>query len=80
MRAYVEDLETGNVKHADEVGARNFLRVECLVAHAHDPVEHAVEDALRHRTLRPVDLRVSFKVRIETPTLAFSFESTHLIA
>ena len=55
--AYVEDLEAGNVKHADEVIAREIGAGERLVATFDKPVEHARVHALRQRGYSPIDLK-----------------------
>ncbi|GMT32621.1 hypothetical protein PFISCL1PPCAC_23918, partial [Pristionchus fissidentatus] len=52
----VEDLETGDVEHSDEVVSVESLLVKSDVALGDQPVEHARVETLRHGSHRPADL------------------------
>lgn len=52
---HVEDLETGNIQHTDEV-LTLLLRVQSLVTLLHQPLEQAIEHTLAQGTDRVGDL------------------------
>ncbi|GMT09440.1 hypothetical protein PFISCL1PPCAC_737, partial [Pristionchus fissidentatus] len=52
----IEDLESGNVEHTDEVLSLDFLSIKCLIASPDDPLEHAGIDSLRQSHHCPVHL------------------------
>ena len=53
---YVEDLESGNIEHTNEVITVNSLLIEGQVAFGDEPVEHTSVHTFGHRTDCPVDL------------------------